>query len=113
MLERLEQIEMELLVSRKPGQTEEVVNLACKNDDCDSGCETCRDGIRDEADERACLKHAHQYQHDAGNESGEQQVVDPVLKENDGENGDHCTGRAADLNARAAEDRYRGARYNC
>src|SRR5882672_3712505 len=110
MRERFEQVQVELLVRSKTGQAEKIVDLSGKDNDGDTGSETRRHRVGYESNQGAGSEHPHHNEHESGNQPGKQQVVQPILDEDDGQDCDHRAGRSADLNTRAAEYRDRRSR---
>ncbi len=86
-------------------QAEKVAPLTHEDDDADARGETDDDRGRDELDDRAQARQAHQYQDRTRHERGDLQAGDAVLRGDARQDGDEGACRAGDLHAGAAEQR--------
>jgi hypothetical protein len=86
-------------------QAEEILDLGEEDDDGNAVGEADDDGDRDEADQLPHPRQSHGKQEDAGQHGCSEQVVEAVDGHDAVNNGDESAGRAADLNARATEER--------
>ena len=83
---------------------EEVIDLPERDDDGDAGGEAHDDGHRNEADEAAELQKSRGEQQYAGGKAGEEDALQPVLRDDADEHGAHRAGGTGDLIGRAAEN---------
>ena len=84
-------------------EPEQILELAREDDDGDTGRESDRHGIGDELDVGAELEKADRREHEPGQHRREQQPVETVRLRGGGDEHDERAGRAADLEAAAAE----------
>ena len=83
---------------------EEVIDLPERDDDGDAGGEAHDDGHRNEADEAAELQKSRGEQQYAGGKAGEEDALQPVLRDDADEHGAHRAGWTGDLIGRTAEN---------
>ena len=83
---------------------EEVIDLPERDDDGDAGGEAHDDGHRNEADEAAELQKSRGEQQYAGGKAGEEDALQPVLRDDADEHGAHRAGGTGDLIGRTAEN---------
>ena len=86
-------------------QAEEILDLRHEDDDGDTVGETDDDGDRDEADQLPHARDAHCQQKGASQHGRTEQVHEAVGGNDAVNDRDECAGGAADLHARAAEER--------
>ena len=83
---------------------EEVIDLPERDDDGDAGGEAHDDGHRNEADEAAELQKSRGEQQYAGGKAGEEDALQPVLRDDAEEHGAHRACGTGDLIGRTAEN---------
>lgn len=84
-------------------ESEQIAELRRKNDERDAGGEADRDRVRDELDDRAHAREAHDDEKDAGHEGGRREAVVAVLLHDGVHDDDEGARGPADLNAAPGE----------
>ncbi len=86
-------------------QAANVLQLTGRDGDGDAAGEADGHGVRDMLDERSQPEDAHQGQHQAGHEYGQQQTLDAKPGDRGGHQHNEGAGRTADLESAAAQQR--------
>ncbi len=86
-------------------KAEEVPDLSHRDDERDAGGEPDGYRVRNVLDHTAQLDQAHDHEQDAGHDRGDHQAVVAVFLDDAVDDDDESAGRAADLDAAAAQDR--------
>ena len=87
------------------GQTEKVAPLTDKNDHADAGRKSHNHGHRNELDDAAHARRAHQHEDDAGHEGCYLKTADAVLGRDSREDGNECAGRSGNLQSTTTQHR--------
>ena len=90
---------------RVDAQAEEIADLRAGNEDRDAVGETDDDRTRNEAHGRSQAGRAQHDEHHAGHQRADEQPLDPVARDDAGDDDDEGARRTANLQARAAQER--------
>ena len=86
-------------------ESEEVLDLADQDGQCDAGSETGRDSVRNEFDQPAETEQTHQDQYRSGNDGGQHQAIHTAFGNDPCHYGRKCRRRPGDLDAASAQER--------
>src|SRR5581483_2334325 len=91
-------------VSRRNLQANGIVELARENDDRDPGGKAGDKGVRDIEDKASHPREAEGDLENAGQDGGDPELLDPILRDDPGEDDRHGAGGTGDLDFGAAEE---------